>query len=734
MQPTSRASHNVRSKRPGVTALIVLFIVFLLWGVGNVTPASARARAVIDPALAQVLNAAAPDQNVNVIVYLKDQLDPRTIRGRDRRESHRLVIEGLRNKSESTQIQVRTLLKDREARGTARKYTPLWIVNGVAVSAHSSVIDEMARLPSVGRIILDATISAPRPVVVTAASTEPNISRINAPALWNLGYYGQGIIVASMDTGVDYTHPDVSAQWRGGTDSWYDPYGQHAVPTDMNGHGTGTMSVMVGGSNGGTAIGVAPQAKWIAVKIFDDAGNATLSAIHQGFQWLLNPSGNAAAPNAPDIVNNSWSFNAVGCYLDFEPDLQSLVAAGITPIFAAGNLGPNSPSDVSPGNNPSAFAVGATDNTDLIASFSSRGPTSCGRSSSVTYPAVVAPGVNVRMADLYGLYVTASGTSFSSPEVAGGLALLLSAFPNLTVAQQENALISTAQDLGPVGADNSYGRGRIDLLSAYNAIANGNAATATPALSTATPTRTTVPPTATPTRTTIPPTATNTPTRTRTPTPTMTRTPLNDSIFADGFESGNFSAWSAATTNGGRLSVTTNAAMVGTFGMQAVINNTTPMYVSNTSPTAETSYHARFYFNPQLTVTGSGGHNILIALNGNNSTVFRVMYRLNNGQTQVRASVTRSGGTSNTSWVSINPNAANYIEVAWQSSSNATLQLYTNGTLRQTLTGLNTSSSSLRVETVRLGPSGSLSGASGTEFYDAFASTRTTYIGTTNAR
>jgi hypothetical protein len=99
--------------------------------------------------------------------------------------------------------------------------------------------------------------------------------------------------------------------------------------------------------------------------------------------------------------------------------------------------------------------------------------------------------------------------------------------------------------------------------------------------------------------------------------------------------------------------------------------------------------------------------------------VFRVMYRLSNGQTQVRASVTRSGGTSNTNWVSINPNAANYIEAAWQSSSNATFQLYTNGTLRQSLTGLNTNSSSLRVETVRLSPAGNLSGVSGTEFYDS---------------
>ena len=105
------------------------------------------------------------------------------------------------------------------------------------------------------------------------------------------GVRGQGVVIASMDTGVDATHPDLSATWRGGGNSWFDPNGQHATPTDVSGHGTQTMGVMVGRSVGGSAIGMAPDARWIAVKIFNDRGVTTTTMIHRGFQWLLDPDG-----------------------------------------------------------------------------------------------------------------------------------------------------------------------------------------------------------------------------------------------------------------------------------------------------------------------------------------------------------------------------------------------------------------------------------------------------------
>ena len=228
---------------------------------------------------------------------------------------------------------------------------------------------------------------------------------INAPALWQLGFQGQGVVVANMDSGVSVSHPDLAAQWRGGTNSWFDPYGEHPTsPSDLTGHGTATMGVMVGRDAGGTNIGVAPLAQWIAVKIFDDQGQATATAIHLGFQWLLDPDGDPSTPDAPQVVNNSWSIGNTDCDLAFQLDLQALRAADIVPVFSAGNTGPGDATSVSPANNPEAFAVGATDNVDQIYIDSARGPSACGEPATF-YPEMVAPGVEIRTTDLCGTYL-----------------------------------------------------------------------------------------------------------------------------------------------------------------------------------------------------------------------------------------------------------------------------------------------------------------------------------------
>ena len=165
-----------------------------------------------------------------------------------------------------------------------------------------------------------------------------------------------------------------------------------------------------------------------------------------------------------------------------------------------------------------------------------------------------------------------------------------------------------------------------------------------------------------------------------------------------------------------------------TLGMQAVISGNTPSYVQDDTPANETSYRARFYFNPNGTSTGGTQHDILVGRNAGGAVIFRVQYRRTGaGLYQIRAGTVRSGGTTYTAWYSVD-NAAHSVEIAWQSASSATFSLYVDGTLRQTLTGLNTSA--YRLETVRLGPSSGLNASAlGTEYYDEFVSTRNTYIG-----
>src|SRR5262249_35460168 len=150
-----------------------------------------------------------------------------------------------------------------------------------------------------------------------------------------------------------------------------------------------------------------------------------------------DPDGNPNTADAPNVVNNSWTMMTASCTLDFQPDLASLRAAGILPVFAAGNYGPTAGTVQSPANLPEAFSVGGTDNMDALYSYSSRGPSSC---AGTTAPKLTGPAVSVHTSDLYGSYVNDTGTSVAAPHVAGALALLLSAFPHLSATQQEAAL------------------------------------------------------------------------------------------------------------------------------------------------------------------------------------------------------------------------------------------------------------------------------------------------------
>ena len=143
---------------------------------------------------------------------------------------------------------------------------------------------------------------------------------------------------------------------------------------------------------------------------------------------VLDPDGNPATADAPHVVNNSWTFSSPGCNLEFQLDLEALRAAGIVPVFAAGNAGPAAATSRSPANNPGAFAVGAIDDGSLVHAGSSRGPSACTQDGA-PYPELVAPGVDVWTSDLFGFYASFSGTSLAAPHVTGALALLLGAKP-----------------------------------------------------------------------------------------------------------------------------------------------------------------------------------------------------------------------------------------------------------------------------------------------------------------
>jgi subtilisin family serine protease len=306
-------------KRISLHKILFLSVLILSFGstlIGGSVQALAPDK--LSPQVQQALESSQAGELQSVIVTLKAQANLANILDRNRRVRISRVIRALQNMADATQNRIRALLQTRQADGKVAEVEYFWVFNGLAVTATADVIEELAALPEVRSITPDSTLLAPAGQAALAPA-EANLDIVNAPALWQMGYQGQGIVVANMDTGVDLNHPDLINKWRGGTNSWFDPNGQHSTtPTDYNGHGTWTMGVMVGGDGGGSTVGVAPDAQWIAVKIFDDQGSATTAGIHAGFQWLLDPDGDPNTDDAPHVVNNSWTFQSPGCDLEFE--------------------------------------------------------------------------------------------------------------------------------------------------------------------------------------------------------------------------------------------------------------------------------------------------------------------------------------------------------------------------------------------------------------------------------
>ncbi len=431
--------------------------------------------APIDPDVIKELSAKG---QTTFIVHLKARADLRPARqAATRTERLRTAVSLLQATAERSQAPLRALLEKQRQEGHVSRVRPYWIFNGIAVTGDMTALTAIAARPEVARIRANRTIRLDPPIASASARPEAimwGIQRIGADRVWQeLGITGRGVVVASLDTGVDWTHPALRHQYRGAADgidhnyNWFDVTGTYPIaPGDDNGHGTHTMGIMVGDDGAGNQIGVAPGARWIAVKVFDDRGTASVADLHAGFQWILAPTDlngqNPDPTRAPDILNNSWGARN-GAYTEFWDDIAALRAAGIFVVFSAGNRGEDGPGSVgSPGSYPHSFNVGATDPNDLLTSFSSLGPSFWGE----IRPNITAPGAYIRSSTPGGLYDTYSGTSMAAPHAAGAAALLLEADPTLSPEDIATFLEETAVDLGEPGRDNAYGAGRLDAYRA----------------------------------------------------------------------------------------------------------------------------------------------------------------------------------------------------------------------------------------------------------------------------
>lgn len=457
---------------------------------------------------------AAP-KKVSFLIVMKSQVDTSSATSiSDFNSRKQTVYNALVQHALKTQADVRAVL---DSKGI--KYRAYYLTSALAVNADQDVRDLMNARSDVAYTLelpnlqpLD-TVATDEPIAVNptgqesgdiepvypvegmdAQDAEANIwgvPFIGADKVWSdLGVNGQGVIVGSADTGVDWTHPDLKPNYLGSENNhdftWYDPWKNGNTPVDWHGHGTHTTGTMVG-QNG---IGVAPGAKWIGCESLGmNYGNAAYYM--DCMQFLFAPFAHTSDAFHGDvtrgamITNNSWGCPAIErCDATVLANaLKNLANAGQLNVFAAGNSGPTCSTIGNPGYNDSVLSVGAIEKTGKITSFSSRGPVLLDGSGRVR-PDVAAPGSEVYSSFPGGKYSTAAGTSMAAPHVAGLVALMWSANPELRgdVEATMNIIRGTAKNVtitdkeacgGSTGIPNNvYGYG---LASAFEAVQQAEA-------------------------------------------------------------------------------------------------------------------------------------------------------------------------------------------------------------------------------------------------------------------
>lgn len=311
------------------------------------------------------------------------------------------------------------------------------IVPVIAADLPQSALTNLESVPGVKYIEEDGIVKA------TTDTIPWGVDRIDAELVWPLGNTGSGVKVAILDTGIDYTHPDLNDNYQGG----YDYVNGDPDPMDDEGHGTHVAGIVAAEADGNGVIGVAPDAGLISIKVLDSSGNGYISDLIAGIQFAVD--------NDADIINMSLGTNSHFQALQDACD-SAYNNYNTVLVAAAGNDGflPGDTVDY-PAAYGSVIAVGATDNTDSLAVWSSKGPDLD----------IVAPGVFIFSTYLGGGYANMGGTSMASPHVAGTAALIIASGIN-GAADVRQTLTESADDLGAPGYDELYGWGLVDAYEA----------------------------------------------------------------------------------------------------------------------------------------------------------------------------------------------------------------------------------------------------------------------------
>ncbi len=470
---------------------------------------------VIEPELQTILNQKGNDL-INVNIYFKDQVNANQLKQKARRVSDKetmrnIVVTELKNLTEEIQSDVLSVLTAEELNGNVSEINCLWIANSINCKATRDVIYKLSSHPDIKALVYDKEMQLISPDVMKEisnaeaenlrATASHHILTVNADHVWEQGYTGKHVVVAVLDSGTNIEHKDIKANlWEGNVDGnlvhGWNFINNSSDISDGFGHGTHCAGIVCGDGTSGTATGVAPDAKLMTVKIVTDGGTGSPTQMLNGVQF--------AVANGADILSMSLGFKSTQLTTAQKEEIRqafdNVLTAGVIVCAAAGNDGNDwgAPDNVdypaacpSPWNNPdqtlegglsSVVCVGAN---DLIGK-SSQGPSTwegtsyndyaynSGASMGLIRPDISAPGdlifsLNYLISDKYKLM---SGTSQSTPTVAGVMALMLEKNSTLTPAQITE-IIETTAAAKPATKNNVVGAGRIDALAAVNAVTEG---------------------------------------------------------------------------------------------------------------------------------------------------------------------------------------------------------------------------------------------------------------------
>ncbi|CAG7725679.1 unnamed protein product [Allacma fusca] len=376
------------------------------------------------------------------------------------------------------------------------KYCILWITNQLTIrNASFDLVNKIAAVSDVleireTRILLGmptSNVSNSNDSMSNNLKPHPDFPsvkhwaalQVKAPDAWEQGYDGTGVTIGIIDSGVRLTHDCLYDAYVGlENNGWFDPERKSDSPRDDLGHGTSCLSLAVGQFG----LGVAPGSKWMACLMYDSNLGWMEDYALQCFQFMICPTdhegNNKDCSKSPRVINNSWSYGSDEDDSNMRMIIPIFEALDILLVFSAGNAGTACGSVSAPGSYKEFLGVGGSTIDDFYWGGSGAGPS---RTDGSIKPDLVAPGSFIFIANnaRQGEYVTADGTSFSSPIVAGVIALMLQKNPRLTKDEIKEILYKSCDRLavshvpcGNVSNDlypnNRVGYGRISAIKAIN--------------------------------------------------------------------------------------------------------------------------------------------------------------------------------------------------------------------------------------------------------------------------